>query len=158
MVQSDPADARQRRLAILIVLVGLVTGVVALLLIEARFEEIEGLIERDLEAGTAALVKTIRWLIVFLVVPMACFLGYLGWFALRVIRGARFPPLGTHILRSTAVLEGRSAVVRGWLIAFVTLLVALAVVQLAITLWTLAGQITRDARVAPPPSIETAPL
>lgn len=158
MAQSDPADARQRRLAILIVLVGLVTGVVVLLLIEARFEEIERLIERDLEAGTAALVETIRWLIVFLVVPMACFLGYLGWFAQRVIRGARFPPLGTHILKGTTVLEGRSAVVRGWLIAFVTLLVALAVVQLAITLWTLAGQITHDARVAPPPAIEAAPL
>lgn len=155
MAETEPADGRQRRIAFVVLAVGLVVGVILLLLARAHFRELEELIERDRESGTSALIVTIRWFIVFLVVPMAGLLSYLAWFALRVIRGQRFPPVGTRVLRKTAVLEGRRAVVRGWILALITLLIALSVLQLAVALWTLTDELARDDdNVEPPPSIE----
>jgi cytochrome bd-type quinol oxidase subunit 2 len=158
MPETEPADRQQRRVAFIVLAVGLVVGVIVLLLAQAHLREIEDLIERDRDAGTSALIETIRWFIVFLVIPMAGLLGYLAWFALRIIRGQRFPPLGTRVLRNTAVLEGRRAVVRGWILALVTLLTALAVLQLAVALWALADELaTHQDRVQPPASIDVAP-
>ncbi len=155
MSESEPADGGQRRIAFVVLAVGIVVGVIALLLAQAHFREIEDLIERDRDAGTSALIETIRWFIVFLVIPMAGLLGYLAWFALRIIRGQRFPPLGTRVLRNTAVLEGRRAVVRGWILALVTLLIALAVLQLAVALWALADELAGGGdNVEPPPLVE----
>ena len=159
MAETEPADRRQRRIAFAVLAIGLVVGLILLLLMQAHLEEIEELIERDAQAGNAALIETIRWFIVFLVVPMAGVLAYLAWFALRIIRGQRFPPVGTRVVRNTLVLEGRPAVVRGWILALITLLIVVAVLQLAVTLWTLADELaTHDHSVQPPASIEAAPL
>ena len=158
MPEIEPTDARQRRIALVAIAAGLVVGLIVLLLAQAHFEALGELIERDPEAGTTALIETIRWAIVFLVVPVAGVLAYLGWIALRSIRGRRFPPLGTRVLRNTVVLEGRRASLRGWILAFITLLIALAVVQLAVTLWTLADELARGDAVVPAASIKAAPL
>lgn len=160
MPEIEPADARQRRIALVVIAAGLVVGLIVLLLAQAHFEALEELIERDPEAGTMALIETIRWAIVFLVVPVAGVLAYLGWIALRSIRGRRFPPSGTRVLRNTVVLEGRPAALRGWILALITLLIALAVVQLAVTLWTLADELARgdDRAVVPAASVKAAPL
>jgi len=95
---------------------------------------------------------------VFVVVPVVGFLAYLTWLALRIIRGQRFPPSCTRVLRNTLVLEGRPAVVRGWILALITLLIAVAVWRFAVTLWTLADELaTHDHSVKAPASIEAAP-
>lgn len=148
-------DRRRRRAAVLVIVAALVIAVALLLLAQAHFAALAQLMDRDMEAGTNALIKTIRWFIVFLVVPMAALLVYLGQLGLRAIRSARFPPPGTWMLHDRAVITGRPAVVRGWVLALIALVIALAVAQLAIHLWTLADELARSRdRVEPPASAE----
>ena len=50
----------------MVVVVALLVGLALLLLSQAHFRELEALIERDPDAGTSALIDTIRWFIVSL--------------------------------------------------------------------------------------------
>ncbi|MFQ5994790.1 MAG: hypothetical protein ACE5K1_06815 [Acidiferrobacterales bacterium] len=94
-----------------------IVGLWALYFTQTFFHELEALVEYD--PGQA-----ISKLLVFLYVSGVVFTagvmstsGYLLWLGVRTIRGERFPPPGTWVIKDTKVIGGGGARWRGYLLA-----------------------------------------
>ena len=101
------------------VVIGLIAivGLWALYFTQTFFRELEALVEYDP-------VQAISKLLVFLYVSGVVFTagvmstsGYLLWLGVRTLRGKRFPPPGTWVIKDTKVIGGGGARWRGYLLA-----------------------------------------
>ncbi len=104
-----PADARQRRLALLATVVIAAAGAVVLWWLDHRLEDIRRLAEQNLPAATEEALRLVGAVVLCV---GASFVGLGLWlFRLGVLinRAGRFPPPGTKVVRDTVVRTGVQA-------------------------------------------------
>ena len=121
-----PADARLRKLVLLVSVVILAGGAVALWWLNRRLDAIDQLAEENLPAAAEeALSLVVKALVVMGVslVGMGLYLFRLG---VRINRAGRFPPPGVKVIRNTVVRTGTHARLRANLALVGSLLAVLA--------------------------------
>jgi hypothetical protein len=72
--------------------------------------------------------RRFQWVMIAIGAGLVPFAAYFALFAARIIRSRQFPDPGMKVRRDTRIVRGRRALVRGWTIAFLAvLLLGLAV-------------------------------
>jgi hypothetical protein len=72
--------------------------------------------------------RRFQWVMIGIGASLVPFAAYFALFAVRIIRSGQFPYPGMKVWRDTRIVRGTSALVRGWIIVFLAvLLLGLAV-------------------------------
>jgi hypothetical protein len=143
MIEVQRADAAARRHALVVVVLGALTG--ALLLVAFGRYRIPlrdwVLSEPEKLAYRAKLVVLVSGGL--LSTPLIAFALYLWSLGAKVLRAGRFPPPGQRVIRDTPIVSGRAAMSRGRRLKILALCLGIASAILWLLLWRLAS-ILRD--------------
>lgn len=136
MSEIQRADPTARRRAIFIVLVCTVLGAALAMVTQSYQGALEAWVlghKEDIikHPGVVALCFFVPLL------PVLACAAYLWRFAARMIVTERFPPIGAKVIRDTAVLSGRAAVIRGRLLQFLVGILALSCLLIPAVIWGL---------------------
>lgn len=107
--ETVPADAKQRRLALLAVMAIVLGGAIALWWLDRRLDVIDRLAEENVPAaadGALSLVVKALAVLGVSLVGMGLYLFRLG---VQINRAGRFPPPGMKVIRNTVVRTGARA-------------------------------------------------
>ena len=110
MTEVRRADRAARRLAVVLVIV----GVLAATLLIVGFERYGTPLRDWLLSGPGELGYRVRLLsAAVLSAPLVAFAVYLWSLGAKVLRARQFPPPGYRVIRETPVIGGQAAVLRG---------------------------------------------
>ncbi len=110
MVEIQQADARSRKVAILVLIAVLICGAVLVIVFEDWLVQVRSM---PVEAARESLTAVFRWSVGMGAVAVSLAGCHFWWSGRRVRRALRFPLPGATVLRDTIVLEGRAAASRG---------------------------------------------
>lgn len=130
----DKADRRARRLALALVGVALLLGGVLVFAFGDEQGAIQGWIATQLDQP-GGIGATLMAVMVVAVLPVVVAGIYLIVWSGRSAREARFPPLGSAVLRDTRVFEGDAARRRARLLQVLAAILIAAALMLPLALW-----------------------
>jgi hypothetical protein len=138
------ADPAARRLAVKILLAGLVLGLSCIAAFEYFMRDYEKWLEENIEF---VLEHTYIFSLVslVLVLPIAIASTYLLVFANRISRSGRFPPPGYAVTRDTVVLEGAAAQRRAVFIRILSIMILGTACAAPLLMWFIVEQVVGPA-------------
>ena len=145
MIEVQRADAAARRHALVVVVLGALTGALLLVGFERYRIPLRDWVLSESEKS-AHRVK-----LVFLVsggllsTPLVAFAVYLWSLGARVLRARQFPPPGYRVIRDTPIVGGPAAMSRGRGLKILALCLGLASAILWLLLWRLASLLRAGA-------------
>ncbi len=132
MAEIQRADDRRRKVAIIVLVVALISGVVLWVVFEEWMMAVRRL---PVEAARASLSKVFSLCMASMVLCV-CVVGWHCWrVGARVRRSLRFPPPDATVVRDTIVLSGQAAVSRGRLLQVFGVILILCAIGLAVMSW-----------------------
>ncbi len=72
-----------------------------------------------------------------LILPVIAASIYLAWLGYLTVIHQRFPPKGLKVTRDTRILEGRSAIVRGYIVMALSMVIFFAAVSIPVLIWVI---------------------
>lgn len=134
MTQIQKADPKERRKAILSVIIGAIAGTSLFFLLDFTLGNISLWIQKNAVflvehhyvgfLAMLALVSPILWITIYLIL-----------FTKKIIKTQRFPPPNMPVIRDVTVLEGKSAVRRGRLLQFLCWLILMPAAAIPFIVW-----------------------
>jgi hypothetical protein len=138
MAEVQPADARVKRLAAIVLLLGFLLGAFLLWGLEAgRPAVVRWLRDDPATIGGKARVLLLAVAVVTAGPPVAAG-AYLWRLGERVRETQRFPPVGVRMVQDTVVLAGDAARKRGRILQGLALMLIVTGCAMALLLWALA--------------------
>ncbi|MDH5348480.1 MAG: hypothetical protein OEW13_11305 [Nitrospira sp.] len=132
MAEIQRADDRTRKVAIIVLVVVLISGVVLWVVFEEWMMAVRSL---PVEAARASLSRVFSLCMAIMVVCV-CVAGWHCWrIGERVQRSLRFPPPDATVVRDAVVLSGQAAVSRGRLLQILGVILILCAIGLAVMSW-----------------------
>lgn len=132
MAEIQRADDRRRKVAIIVLVAVLISGVVLWVVFEEWMMAMRSL---PVEAARTSLSKVFS-LSMAIMVLCVCGAGWHCWrVGERVRRSLRFPPPDATVVRDTMVLSGQAAVSRGRLLQVLGVILILCAICLAVMSW-----------------------
>lgn len=139
MHETQEADPRTRRWAVLLVICGTFAGLAVTWLAESCGPALKAWIERDPEQMGSRLRLAFAGLALAVALPVLGLAGYFWRLGVAIVRAERFPAPGTRVMRDTVVLRGAPARRRGRLMQLVAVLLAAALVAFAVVFFRLVS-------------------
>jgi hypothetical protein len=142
MIEIQKADQNTRRKAIAIVGAGTLLGAVLITMADQFQPEVRAWVEQDPHVRVRVVIMALVLLTTGPALAMSAYFWHLGR---RIVRAGRCPPPGLCVWRDTPVLTGRTAVVRGRLLATLGAVFGVAGLLLAFFLWRLMSLVGTGA-------------
>lgn len=134
MLQIQKADPKERRKAILSVIIGALAGTSLFFLLDFTLGNVSLWLQKN-----AILLVEYHYVgfiaMLVLVSPILWIAIYLILFTKKIIKTQRFPPANMPVIRDVRVLEGRRAVRRGWLLQVLSWLILLPAAAIPLLVW-----------------------
>ena len=127
------ADPAARRWAIWITFIAVAFGSVILLALNLNFTDVEAWLDEHIEFLLDNIYLIVICAFIF-VSPIIAGCIYLLILGNRTITNRRYPPHGYAVSRDTRVIEGRSAIRRGRIIQFISILLIAAAVSIPVVI------------------------
>jgi hypothetical protein len=138
MNEIQRADPVARRRAVWVVVIGSLIGGVAIFAFERYRPGLEQWLVSDPDLLAPRLTTVTLFLAVIITAPLFVVAAYLWVRGTSVCRYQRFPLQGERLLRDTPVVRGQAAAVRGRVLQFFAVGLAVMATLLAWVLWGLA--------------------
>jgi len=132
MAEIQRADDRSRKVAIIVLIVVLISGVVLWMVFEEWMAEVRSL---PVEAARESLARVFSWMTGFTSVGITLLGCYFWQWGNHVRRSFRFPPPRTTVVRDTIVLSGQAAVSRGRLLQVFGVILIFCAIGLVVMSW-----------------------
>lgn len=136
MTETEPADPRARRTALIVVAGGTLAGIAALTLGTSSPFDVVDWVDHEPASRVPLLVLG---MLVLLSLPLLALAAYLWALGRRIVNTQRFPPAGMRVIRDTPVLTGDAALRRGRWLQLLAVTLGLLSLALAILLWQLGS-------------------
>jgi len=140
------ADPRARRWAIALVVAAAAGGSVLIYLAQSAQSTLVGWVTNDVRALPARLRIATAVVTILSTGMIVAYAAYLWHHGRRIILAERCPPPGAIVIKDTVVETGDAARRRGRTLQMLALLLVVASLLIAATLWTLTEYVARMAR------------
>jgi hypothetical protein len=119
------ADARRRRLALLLAIMAALAGAALLVYLQYALQQLAILSRSDPDLAMARVLMAVRLLAAALMVSVPALGAYLFRQGRRIRRAGQYPLPGVRVVRATPVVTGPGALVRGRLLQVLAVVLAL---------------------------------
>lgn len=138
-METQRADPRLQRQAVIVVVLTLIACAVVLLALQSWVDEVRQLYGSDVERLKELLATTLFWstnTISVLILVLAAYFWRLGN---HVREAMQYPPPGVRVIRNTVVQRGKAAVRRGKILQMLSVALVVSVLGLMTASWRLVS-------------------
>jgi hypothetical protein len=139
-----PADPRAKRIAVVLLVAGVVMGAALMLLFQRARPQFAAWILADEQQVAFRARMVLAGVAIIVAAPSMAFGAYFYRLGALTIRSERFPPPDTAMLHHTPVLTGEAARARGRALEAIGCMLVIATIGIVALLWLLASR----ARIA----------
>lgn len=139
-MEIQPADPRAKRLAIVVLIAGVIAGSALLLLFDRARPLLAAWILADSDRVAFRARVVLGIVALFVVAPLIAFAAYFYRLGTLTVTSARFPPPGTAMMQDTLVLTGDAARTRGRTLKVIAVTVFLGAFGMGLLLWMLGSR------------------